>query len=371
MMDPRIKKLAHMLINYSVSLKSGEKVFIEVTDDGRDLVKALVKEAYKVGAVPYVSIKESELERVLLEESTEEQIKLMARTDASMMEQMDAYIGIRGTKNASEMGGISPEKTEIYREHYLKPVHLDIRVKRTKWCVLRYPNGAMAQLADMAVEHFEDFYFNVCTMDYPKMSKAMDALVDYMNKTDKVLIKGKGTNLSFSIKDIPAIKCDGRMNLPDGEVFTAPVKNTVEGKITFNTPSLFQGYTFTDICLEFKGGKIIKATSNDNERLNRILDSDTGARYIGEFSLGVNPYITEAIKDTLFDEKISGSFHFTPGNAYDEASNGNESAIHWDLICIQTPEYGGGEIWFDEVLIRKDGLFVAKELLALNPENLK
>lgn len=371
MTDQRIAKMANMLINYSVSLKPEEKILIEITGDGKELAKALVKEAYMAGGVPYVNIRESDIDRVILQECTAEQIKLMGEVDAARMKQMDAYIGIRASRNANELGSVPSDKMKIYMEHYSKPVHLDIRLNQTKWCVLRYPNDSMAQLADMATEFFEDYYFDVCTMDYPKMSEAMDKLVEYMEKTDKVHIKGKGTDLTFRIKDIPAVKCDGKMNIPDGEVFTAPVKDSVEGKITFNTSALYQGFTFTDICLEFEKGRIINATSNNNKKLNEIFDTDEGARYIGEFSLGVNPYITKAMKDTLFDEKISGSFHFTPGNAYEEAFNGNKSSVHWDLVCIQTPEYGGGEMWFDDVLIRKDGLFVVDELLPLNPENLK
>jgi aminopeptidase len=199
----------------------------------------------------------------------------------------------------------------------------------------------------------------------------MNNLVELMNNTDMVKIKDPGTDLSFSIKDIPAIKCAGEFNIPDGEVFTAPVKNSVNGVIKFNIPQIEHGVTYENVRLEFKNGLIINATSNEDEKLNRFLDTDKGSRYVGEFALGVNPHITKPMKDGLFDEKIMGSFHFTPGRCYEEASNGNKSAIHWDLISIQTPEYGGGEIYFDGVLIRKDGLFVVDSLKCLNPDNLK
>jgi aminopeptidase len=236
---------------------------------------------------------------------------------------------------------------------------------------MRYPNSSMAQKANMSTEQFEEFYFNVCNLDYAKMSKAMDPLEALLIKTDKVRIKGVGTDLSFSIKGLPAFKCDGEANIPDGEVYTAPVKDSVNGYITYNTPAEYQSFTYENIRLEFKDGKIIKATANDTERINKVFDTDEGSRYVGEFAIGVNPYIIKPMKDTLFDEKIMGSFHFTPGSAYDKCFNGNRSAIHWDLVCIQTPEYGGGEIWFDDVLIRKDGKFILKELEVLNPENLK
>lgn len=371
MKDPRIEKLAEMLINYSVDLQPGENILIETTGKADDLTKELIKATYKAGGVPFVTLKSNEMNRVLLESCTVEQMDKTASYEIARMKDMKAYIGIRAALNVNEMSTVPTDKMKIYMEHYSKPLHSEIRVKNTKWCVLRYPNHSMAQLADMPTEFFEDYYFNVCTLDYSKMSKAMDNLVDLMNKTDKVRITGKGTNLSFSIKGLPAIKCDGKMNIPDGEVFTAPVLNSVNGELTYNTPAIFQGFTFENIHFKFKDGKIVEASANDTERLNKVLDTDEGARYIGEFSIGLNPYIEKPMKDTLFDEKISGSIHFTPGNAYDECNNSNKSAIHWDLVYIQRPEYGGGEIRFDDILVRKDGLFVLDKLQCLNPENLK
>lgn len=370
MRDSRYEVLARNLINYSVKIKPGEKVLIEVIGNETALTKELIKEAYKAGGIPFVTIKNNEVTRVLLTQSTEEQIKDMAAFEINRMKEMQAYIGIRAGENVSEMGSVPSEKMNTYMKYYSKPLHSELRVKKTKWCVLRYPNHSMAQLAEMSTDDFEDFYFKVCNLDYSKMSKAMDNLVELIEKTDKVRITGKGTDLAFSIKGLPGIKCDGVMNIPDGEVFTAPVKDSVNGVISYNVPAVYQGFTFENIVLEFKDGKIVKATANDTERITKIFDTDEGARYVGEFSLGVNPYIEQPMKDTLFDEKINGSIHFTPGNAYDECDNGNKSAIHWDLVFIQRPEYGGGEIWFDDTLIRKDGIFVCKELLCLNPENL-
>lgn len=370
MRDPRIEQLAKNLINYSVELKPGEKILIENIGNEVPLAKALIREAYKAGGTPYLTVKNPELQRVLLTECTEEQIKETAAFEIARMKEMQAYIGLRAGDNVSEMGGVPPEKMKIYMQHYSKPLHSDLRVKKTRWCVMRYPNHSMAQLANMPTEEFEDFYFKVCNLDYSKMSRAMDSLVKLMEKTDRVKITGKGTDLSFSIKGIPAIKCDGKMNIPDGEIFTAPVKESVNGTISYNCPAVYQGVTFENISLAFENGKIIKATANDTERINRIFDTDDGSRYVGEFAIGVNPYIETPMKDTLFDEKIKGSIHFTPGCCYDEAFNGNKSSIHWDLVFIQRPEYGGGEIWFDDVLIRKDGVFVPRELHCLNPENL-
>ena len=223
----------------------------------------------------------------------------------------------------------------------------------------------------MSSRAFEDFYYDVCNLDYAKMSAAMDALVARLARTDSVHIIGPGTDLRFSIKGIPAVKCAGECNIPDGEVYTAPVRESVNGIITYNTPSLYQGTVFEHVSFTFERGKIVQATANETEKLNAILDADEGARYIGELGIGVNPYITKPMKDILFDEKISGSIHFTPGSCYEDAPNGNDSTIHWDLVLIQTPEYGGGEIYFDDELIRKDGLFVPEDLQCLNPDALK
>lgn len=373
MKDIRIEKLAYNLVNYSCRLKKGENVLIKVYGEGeeRSLVMAIIQEVYKVGANPFFWNHDPQIMRELLKKCNEEQIKTWAESDLMLMKKMDAYIGVWGGNNNAENSSIKEENYKIYEKLYLDPVHMHQRVKNTKWVVLNYPTSSMAQQASMSTDEFEDFYFKVCNLDYSKMDKAMDNLVSLMNKTDKVKIIGEGTNLEFSIKNIPAIKCAGIMNIPDGEVFTAPVRDSINGVLSYNTPSLYSdGFTYENIKLEFKNGKIVNASANDNERINKIFDTDEGARYIGEFAIGVNPYITKPMKDTLFDEKIMGSFHFTPGACYDEAPNGNKSTIHWDLVCIQTKEYGGGEMYFDDVLIRKDGIFVIDELKCLNPENL-
>ena len=371
MLDPRITKLARSLVNYSCDLKKGEKILIETFDIPEEMVIELVREVTNVGGIPLVTLKNNRIIRALYQNATEAQMKLIGDCEGYRMERMDAYIGIRGNLNISELGDVPHEKMKLYQTHWWQPVHIEKRVKNTKWVVLRWPTSSMAQQAEMSTEMFERFYFDVCTLDYMKMSRAMDPLKELMERTDKVRIKGPGTDLVFSIKGIPVVKCDGKLNIPDGEVFTAPVRNSVNGCIRYNTPTLYHGTVFENIRLEFKDGRIIEAIGSDEKKINEILDSDDGARYVGEFALGVNPYITKAMKEILFDEKIMGSFHFTPGNSYSDASNGNESEIHWDMVCIQTPEYGGGEIYFDGVLVRKDGRFIIPELEALNPENLK
>lgn len=370
-MDERIKTLARNLVQYSCAVKPGEKVYIHyIGHDTEPLAKQIVKEVYEAGGLPFPHYTSNSVLRATLLNCTEEQMKLMAEIDAKEMNEMDCYLGVRGTENASELSDVPAEKMSLYNKFYMVPVHHEIRLKKTKWCVLRFPNHAMAQLSGTSTEAFEDFYYNVCCLDYAKMGKAMDNLVELMEKTDKVRMVGPGTDLTFSIKGIPAIKCAGEMNIPDGEVYTAPVRDSINGTLSYNTQSVYEGVTFENICFTFEKGKIVKATANNTERINQVLDTDEGARYVGEFAIGVNPYVLHPMKDTLFDEKINGSIHFTPGNSYDDAPNGNHSAIHWDLVWIQRPEYGGGEIYFDDKLIRKDGIFVIPELECLNPENL-
>lgn len=371
MKDPRLQTLAKILLHHSTRIQKGEKVLIEAFDVPPELPAALIREIHESGAHPFLSLKQNRLLRELYSIGNEETMKLTGELELARMKAMDAYIGIRGTENSNELSDVPDRGMELYRKHWWQPVHIRERVPNTKWVVLRYPTPSMAQLAQMSTEAFENFYFDVCTLDYSMMDKAMDPLKALMERTDRVHITGPGTDLKFSIKGIPAIKCAGEMNIPDGEVFTAPVKESVNGHISFNTPTINAGIPFENIRLEFEKGKIVKATGSDTGKLNKILDSDEGARYVGEFAIGVNPYITRAMKDILFDEKIMGSFHFTPGNSYDEAFNGNRSSVHWDMVMIQTEEHGGGEIWFDDMLVRKDGIFVPEVLRGLNPENLK
>lgn len=370
MKDPRMKRLADVLIDHSTKLSKGEKVYIEAFDIPEEMVEILVDKVYEKEAVPIVSQKSAKVLRKIFRGCDENTMETLGGLEMEKIKRADAYIGLRGSHNITEHSDVPSNKMELYKKHWFGPVHINYRVPKTKWVVLRWPTSSMAQQAKLSTEAFEEFFFNTCTMDYSKMSEAMDPLVDLMKKTDKVRIVAPGTDISFSIKDIPVIKCDGELNIPDGEVFTAPVKDSVNGVIHYNTETLYEGKVFSDVRLEFKDGKIIKATANNTEDLNKILDTDEGARYVGEFAIGVNPHVKKPMLDTLFDEKIAGSIHFTPGNSYDLAPNGNSSKVHWDIVLIQTEEWGGGELYFDDVLIRKNGMFVLDELKGLNPEKL-
>ncbi|HZO89132.1 MAG TPA: aminopeptidase [Chthonomonadaceae bacterium] len=372
MKDPRYTDLARLLVQYSIEVHPGDKVLVEAFDIPPDFTIELIEAIVQAGGLPLVSTYQMPVLRALYRAATEEQMRAIGAVERARMEAVQCYIGVRGSHNISELSDVPPEKMALYEKHWWHYVHSQVRVPKTRWVVLRWPHPSMAQAAGMSTETFEDFYFRVCAgVDYAQMAKAMEPLHALMDRTDRVRIAGPGTDLTFSKKDIPTVPCVGDRNIPDGEIFTCPVRDSVNGAIQFNCETLYRGTIFNNIRLVFKDGKIIEATAgSETARLNQILDADEGARYIGEWSIAFNPYILKPMKDILFDEKIAGSFHLTPGQAYEEADNGNRSQIHWDMVCIQRPEYGGGEIYFDDVLVRKDGLFILPELQGLNPDRL-
>lgn len=366
MKDPRIEQLARNIVTYSVNLQKEEKLLIEVEGHETELAKAIVVEAYKVGAYPFVVFTDMDILRTQLMHISSNQLERLAAYDFVRMNDMDAYVLIRANANDSELSDVPPEKIDRYWKEYYHRVH-DPRWAITKWCILSYPNAAAAQRAKMATEKFEELYFNVCNLDYSKLSEQMDTLVHLLSKTDTVRIKGIGTDLTMSVKGMPVRKDAGLQNLPDGEVYSVPKKHSINGVISFNTPVNFRGTTFENIVLSFEHGKIVNAKANDTSKLLEILEIDEGASFVGEFGIGLNPYIWEPMNDILFDEKIWGSIHLAIGSAAVQCQDSNLSSIHWDIVYNQRKEYGGGEIWFDEVLIREDGYFVTKELEGLNP----
>lgn len=368
MSDPRYDSLAKVLVSHSTKPKKGERVMIDVSETPEEFVIALIRAVRAAKAEPFVVIHSNRVSRELALGVTATQASTMAEIDLARLKKMQAYIAVRGSHNIAEMADVPQEKSALLSSK-LRPA-LDYRINKTRWVVLRWPTASMAQQAQMSSEAFADFFFRVCTLDYSKMIPGMKALKALMDRTDRVEITGPGTDLRFSIKGIGSVICGGEHNIPDGEVFSCPVKESVEGYVTFNAPTLNRGIAFDNVRLEFSKGKVVKASANNTKALNEILDTDAGARFIGEFSLGFNPHILHPMRDILFDEKIAGSFHFTPGQAYEVAGNGNKSVIHWDMVCIQRKDYGGGQVWFDGKLIRKDGLFVPAALQALNPDRL-
>ena len=366
MKDPRITQFAEILVDYSTQVKKGDVVLINAAGlEAAPLVKELYALCLKRGA-KYVEYTFSipEIDRKFYNQANKQQLEHFPQHKLDFYKTLDVYIGISAGDNSMVMANARQSAMVAYQK-VTKPL-LDQRVKHTRWVVTRYPTNSAAQEARMSLEEYEEYLFSACCIDWKKESKKQDNLKKLMDSTRKVRIVAPDTDLHFSIDGLPGIKCDGRYNIPDGEVFTAPVRDSAQGHITYNCPSIYQGKEYNGVRLEFKDGKIIKATAEAgmSNPLNKILDSDEGARYIGEFALGVNPGIRQPMRNILFDEKIFGSIHFTPGQAYDECDNGNRSAVHWDMVRMLTD---GGEIWFDEILIQKNGIFIHKELLKLNP----
>jgi aminopeptidase len=372
MLDPRVTRLAELLCDHSTRLSAEDSLLIHAFDIPAEAVAEIARIAHSRGAKVAVRLESAVVKRQLMHGMTEANAELIANVEKYEMEQMTAYIALRGTQNVFEQGDVPSATNSMWARVYSTPVVFETRVPKTKWVALKWPTSSFAQQASMSTAAFEDFFFRVCTVDYKRMAKAAEPLKELMDKTDRVRLVGPGTDLSFSIKGIGSVPCSGEANIPDGECFSCPVRDSVNGQITYNTTSLYEATDFKNIHYKVKDGRIYEAScEGQTERLNRILDTDEGARYFGEWSLGYNPHVLHPMRDTLFDEKIAGSFHLTPGNAYEgEGGNGNRSAIHWDTVMIQRPEYGGGEVWFDDVLIRKDGLFTLPQLQGLNPDHL-
>lgn len=366
--DQRLYQLAENILKNSVKLKKGERIYIEAFGSSTlDLMEIFIEKATQMGGVPFYFYNDEHLLRAVISSADKEQMKQFGQIYQQQMAQSDVYIAIRGFDDLFALSDVPQEQMSLYMEYYFNPVHRETRVPNTRWCVMRYPNQSMAAAAKMSVRDFENFYFDACLVDYAQMKEAMEPLQKLMERTDRVKIVAPGTDLEFSIKGIPAIKCCGEVNVPDGEVYTAPVKNSINGVVQFNTDTVYNGVFFSNVRLVFKDGQIAEASSlTNNDKLQDILETDAGSRYMGEFALGLNPGIKHPILDILFDEKIGGSFHMAIGNSYDTAPNGNNSAVHWDLIQMQDAAHGGGEIYFDGVLVRKDGKFMLPELQALD-----
>lgn len=359
------KKLAEQLLNHSTELKEGEKIMLQcIGINGIGLIRALAEEVRKRKAHPYIKLEDPELNRILLETGDEAYWKFQADDDQlPLMKKMDAFIGIRGAENIYENSAVKKEAYKTYLEKFVEPVHFEERVNRTKWTVLRYPSAAFAMNAKMPTEQFRKFYYKACLFDYNKLEDAMKPLEERLRKTDMIHLKGDGTDISFSVKGQNWIPCFGKRNIPDGELFSSPVLDSVNGTIRY-APSVYQGKPFEFVKLTVKDGVVTDFDSSNNKALEEILDTDKGAKRFGEFSFGLNPVIESPMYDILFDEKIYGSNHLTLGNDYEIAPNGNKSNVHWDLVCI------GPDVYLDDELVRKGRLFVADELTGLNPEKL-
>ncbi len=359
------KALARKILNFSCELKEDQNVMLQLIGlNGIGLMRALVETAREMNAHPFIQINDTDIQRLLVEKGDRDFWKKQAQADQlPLMKQMDAFVGIRASQNIYEQSEAGKEANDAYSEEFLKPVHFKERVNNTNWVVLRYPSPAFAMNAKMPTEKFKEFYYKACLLDYSQLAEAMKPLEERLRNTDMIRLKGEGTDIEFSVKDQNWIPCFGKRNIPDGELFSSPILSSVDGHITY-AASVYQGKPFDFVKLEVRDGVVIDFDSSNNEQLEEILDTDAGARQFGEFSFGLNPIIEKPMYDILFDEKIYGSNHLTLGNDYEIAPNGNESNIHWDLVCI------GADVYLDGEKIREGRKFITDDLQGLNPENL-
>ena len=364
MYDPRNKALADKIISYSTKTQPGERVMIELFGiNGIHLAQEMARATLDAGAVPFIVVRDTETERIIRERGTREIWKSFRDIQGlPLMKEMDVYVGVRAAENIYELSGVGKEENKAYSEEYLLPVHMEERVNNTRWCVMRYPSPAFAMNAKMPTDKFADFYYKACLLDYSLLNDRMKPLHELLARSRELKLVGEGTDISFSIEGQNWIPCAGDVNIPDGEIFSAPLLTSVNGTISY-APTVYEGKPFEYIKLVVKDGVVVDFDSSNNKGLEEILSTDEGARRFGEFSFGTNPYIDQPMYDILFDEKIWGSNHLTLGKCYDIAPNGNNSAIHWDLVCI------GADVYLDGEMIRKGRQFVREELMPLNPEN--
>ena len=364
-------RLADVLVSHSCKVQPGDRACVKCIGAPPEMACILIDRIAAAKAIPFAQVTNFRVSRSLYMHASAVQMQMLAEREMEFMRGLQHYICVVGEENDAELSDVPDDKMKLVLEHWTKPVTDYRNEKSIRWVVVRWPTPAMAQLAGMSTEAFEDYFFDVCTLDYDRMARAGAPLAERMMNADMIRIKDTlDTDVSFSIKGMPAVMNAGDRNIPDGELATAPVRDSMNGILHFNAATIYHGKCFDDIRLLIKNGKIIDATSSNTAALNNILDTDEGARYIGEFSLGLNPRINRVMRDAIFDEKIAGSMHLAPGQPCAESDNGNRSGIHWDMVLIQTPEFGGGEVYFDDELIRKDGRFVPSYLQCLNPENL-
>lgn len=369
MRQPDMQNLANHFVKNAIRIKVGNKVMIEYCgSDAHKWANVLAAEIRKKGGCPYLVDASAETIKKL-------DVKDSAKIDAwkqnllNLIEQADASVRIRDDNDLEQL---SHEERKIYLEAY-GAVGKE-RIKKEKWLVFDAPTESLAKNCGISPQEFDNFFKKACMFGGEQIEKTAEPLRKLLNdgKEVRLISKEQETDLTFRINDIPSVSCCGTHNIPDGECFTAPFRESVNGVIKFKNCS-YNGKRFEFIKLEFQNGKVVNAKAENEqqtEALDSLLNTDDGVRYIGEFAISFNPLLKEPTGSALFDEKIDGAFHIALGNHLPPTNNGNKSAIHWDLVQIQRPENGGGEIYIDGKLIRKDGKFTTPELEPLNPEKL-
>jgi aminopeptidase len=359
----KLQKLADILVNYSISLKKGEKVLLRGYGfESYPLIRELYQKCLEAGAISVdVRFSVDELSRIFLEEANDQQLKHLTALDKKIANSYDAMLQIVADENPYEMSGIDQKKLQIVQKSR-KPLS-DILHKK-KWCLFYYPNTASAAMAKKSLEQWEDFVLDSCILDWEKEEKMQKKFIKLMEKVKHVKIVGEETDLELSIAGQKWKTCCGKANMPDGEIFTSPVRNSVNGEIKYNVPTNYQSHDFDWVKLWIKNGKVVKEESNNQKPLPGILNTDKGSRYFGEFAFGLNKNIKEGTRQILFDEKMGKSLHMALGKCYDECPNGNDSSVHWDLIFKFAP--AGAELFFDGKKVYSKTKWIDKRFSFLN-----
>ncbi len=363
MTDELLAKLVDRVLDFALEIGPTDCLYIEAKDIAPEATAAFVEGAKKRGATAIAdnesSLSNSEIARRL----TKEQAEIMASRKLKKAQASTVVLVLDGTPVALE-SDLPSDKLSLLLK--VRAPFSSFVSKNRKWTRLRWPNPSMAQQANQEWDAFVDSWAQACLFDWSSVASETERLRQIIEDANQVRIVGENTDLAFSIAGIPACLCCGRENIPGGEVFTAPVKKSVNGEVFFNVPSSHASTIFGRVSLCFKDGKVVssQAETNDN-KLKRLLATDKGASFLGEFALGLNPKITAPLFDTHFDEKIAGSFHLALGRAYDCADNGNRSQLHWDLVSIQRRDFPG-TIYLDNQVLRKDGLFADDTFRVLN-----
>lgn len=366
MTDPRVEKLAEVLVTYSTAVQPGDKVLVRGGTMAEPLLKAVYAKVLQAGGHPLMRVSLPGTEELFFRYASDEQLQHVPEPLKLVIETYDVSIGIGGAENTKALSGVDPAKmvlrnqaqTELMKTYLQRSASGEFR-----WVGTIFPTNAYAQDAEMSLSEYEDFVYGACMPEpddpvgyWQRFSAWQQRIVDWFKGKERVHVIGPETDLHLSIAGRVFINSDGKHNMPSGEVFTGPVEDSVEGHVYFSYPAIHQGREMTGVRLWFEGGRVVKASAEKNEEfLLKTLDTDEGSRYVGEFAIGTNEGITRFTRQILFDEKIGGSFHMAVGAGYPETGSKNESAIHWDMICDLRD---GGEIWVDDELLYKNGEFV-------------
>jgi aminopeptidase len=362
MSDPRITKLAKLMVNYSLALKPGQQVIIRTHPLAEELTLAVYEEAIKAGAHVFIQNAVPGTEELFFKYASDAQLDHVPPIRKLITETFDASLSIWTEHNTRSLSGIDPKRMARVAKAgaQLSKLFMERSAKNEmRWCLTVYPNQAMAQEADMSLTDYREFVYAAGMLNeddpvayWKKTGQEQQKLVDWLKGHEQVVLKGSNIDLKLSIKDRVFIPCDGKVNFPDGEIFTGPVEDSVEGWVRFKYPAIEYGQEVTDIQLWFEKGRVVKESASKNqELLTAQLNTDAGSRSLGEFGIGTNYGITRFTKNMLFDEKMGGTIHLAAGAGYPESGSKNESGIHWDMLC----DMNDAEILVDGDLFYKNG----------------